>query len=83
MDNEDWTWTDLATFKEALRKFFSMEDSMNVKYSMLFETYITSSTTPRLDEVGSSLLPSDVTDEDFNAYWLVCILITNHLEINL
>ena len=73
----------LLHFKKHCVKFFSMEDSMNVKYSMLLETYITSSSTPRLDEVGSSLLPSDVTDEDFNTYWLVCILITNHFEINL
>ena len=81
MDNEDRTSRDLATFQEALRKFFSMEDSMSVKYSMLFETYRTSSTTLRLDEVGSSLRPSDVTDDDFNAYWLVYILFTNHFEI--
>ena len=81
MDNEDGTLSDLATFQEALRKYFSMEDSMNVKYSMLFETYRTCSTTYRLDEVGASLLPSDVTNEDFNAYWLVYILFTNHFEI--
>ena len=54
---------------------------MNVKYSMLFETYRTSSTTLRLDEVGISLLQNDVTDEDFNAYWLVYILFINHFEI--
>ena len=54
---------------------------MNVKYRMLFEPYITCSTTLRLDAVGSSLLPSGVTDEAFNAYWLVYILYTNHFEI--
>ena len=80
MDNEDRALRDLATFQEALRKFFSMEDSMNVEHSMLFETYRTSSTTLRLDEVGASLLPNDVTDEDFNAYWLVYILFTNKYE---
>ena len=48
---------------------------------MLFETYMTCITTLRLDEVGSSLLPSYITDEDFNAYWLVYILFTNHFEI--
>ena len=81
MENEDGILSDLATFQEALRKCFSMEGSMNVKYSMLFETYRISSTTLCLDEVASSLLPSHVTDEDFNAYWLVCILFTNHFEI--
>ena len=73
--------SDLATFQEASRRFSGMKDSMKEKYSMLFETYRTSSTTLRLDEVGSSLLPSDVTDEDFNAYWLVYRLFTNHFEI--
>ena len=48
---------------------------------MLFETYMTCITTLRLYEVGSSLLPSYITDEDFNAYWLVYILFTNHFEI--
>ena len=81
MDNEDRTSSELATFQEALFKFFSMEESMNVKYSMLFETYSYSSMTIRLDEVGSSLLPSAVTDEDFNAYWLVYMVFTNHFEI--
>ena len=77
MDNEDGTLSDHATFQAVSRRFFSMK----VKYSMLFETYIFCSTTLRLDEVGASLLPSDVTDEDFNAYWLVYILFTNHFEI--
>ena len=81
MGNEDGTLGDLATFQEVLRKFFSMKDSMKVKYSTLFEAYIPCSTTLRLDEVGASLLPSDVTDEDFNAYWLVYILFTNRFEI--
>ena len=53
----------------------------NVKYSMLFDTYRSSSKTLRLDEVGSSLLASDVTDEHFNPYWLVYILFTNRFEI--
>ena len=48
---------------------------------MLFETYITCSTTLRLDEVGPSLLPSDITDEDFSAYWLLYVLFANHFEI--
>ena len=48
---------------------------------MLVETNIPCNTTLSLDEVGSSLLPSDLTDEGFNAYWLVYILFTNHFEI--
>lgn len=35
----------------------------------------------RTDEVGSSLLPNDLTDEGFNAYWLLHMLVTNHFEI--
>ena len=81
MDNENGTLNDLATFQAASHRFFSMKDSMKVKYSMLFKTYRASSSTLCFDEVGSSLLPSDVTDKNFNAYWLVYILFTNHFEI--
>ena len=79
--NEDGALSNLATFQEELRKFFSMEDSKNVKYSMLFEACITCSTILCLDEVGALLLPNDTTDEAFNAYWLVYILFTNYFEI--
>ena len=81
MDTEDGVLNDLATFQEASRKFTNMKDSMKVKYSMLVETYTPCNTTLSLDEVGSSLLPSDLTDEGFNAYWLVYILFTNHFEM--
>ena len=81
MDTKDGNLSDLATFQEASRRFTSMKESMKVKYSMLFERHIPCNMTLCLDKVGSVLLPSDLTDEGFNAYWLVYILFTNHFEI--